>query len=147
MNSSTEFVAGLAALGFYAFLAVWVGAFIWSRTKERLAVQETLQKLIETGAQLSPEVIDALRQTALLQTRPRRTPAELVVRLKTFRYWGIFLVGLGAVIALWGLGFVDSPNRDLRELSGAGIVAFIIPGLFCLAYSVITKLVNAPSKG
>lgn len=135
-ESSLQLGIGLSTIGFYFFLAVWVAAFIWSRTKERLAVQETLQKLIQTGAQLSPEVIDSLRQL-----KRRRTPAETLVRLKTFRYWGVFLVALGTVLAVWGLQFADSANRDLREVPGAALVAFIIPGLFCLAYSVITHRV------
>jgi hypothetical protein len=136
-----QWAAGLSTLGFYFFLAVWVGVFLWSRTKEKLAIQETLQKLIQSGAQLTPEVIDSLRRT-----KAPRTLAEITARVRTFRYWGIFLIGLGTAIALWGLQFTDSPNRDLHEIPGAGIVTFIIPGLFCIAYSVITSLVNRSSK-
>ena len=62
-------MAGISSLGFYIFLAVWVATVIWSRTKEKLAVQETLRKLIDSGAPLTPEVIDALRRP-----KPRRPP-------------------------------------------------------------------------
>jgi hypothetical protein len=136
-----QWAAGLSSLGFYLFLAVWVGALIWSRTKEKLAIQETLQKLIQSGTQLSPEVIDALRRP-----KPGRTVADIRSRVRKFRYWGIFLVGLGTVVALNGLKYADSPVKDLRELSGTGIVLFVIPGLFCLAHSVITSLVNRPEN-
>jgi hypothetical protein len=132
-----QLMAGLSALGFYLFLAVWVAAFLWSRTKEKLAVQETLQRLIQNGTQVSPEIIDALRRTT-----PKRTQAEIIVRARKFRYWGYFLVGLGTAIALYGLRYSDSPVKDLREMTGSGVVLFVIPGLFCLAHSVITNVTN-----
>lgn len=136
-----QWAAGLSAFGFYLFLAVWVAALLWSRTKEKLAVQETLQTLIKDGKQLSPEIVDALRRM-----KSQRTPAQTLIRAKKFRYWGYFLVGLGIVITLNGLRYSDSPVKDLREMSGAGIVLFVIPGLFCLAHSVITSLTNRSSQ-
>ena len=136
-----QLVGGLSAIGFYLFLAVWVAAFLWSRTKQRLAVQKTLQKLIQAGTQVSPEVIDALRST-----KPRRTPAEITTSVLKFRYWGVFLVGLGTLIALYGLRFADSPVKDLREMSGTGIIVFVIPGLFCLAHSVITSITRPSAQ-
>jgi len=138
---SWQWVAGLSALGFYLFLAVCAAMFLWSRTRERLAIQETLQKLIQAGTQVSPEVIESLRRT-----KPPRTPAEVRARSRAFRYWGCFLLSLGTVIALIGLRYLDSPTQDLREMSGSAIVLFVIPGLFCLAHSVITDLVERRSQ-
>ena len=127
-------LAGISSLGFYLFLAAWVVAVIWSRTKEKLAVQETLRKLIDSGTALSPEVIDALRRP-----KPRRSPTEVRASAKRYLYWGTFLVVLGAVVTLWGLRFSESPVQDLRELPLTGVVFFVIPGLFCLAHSLITR--------
>jgi hypothetical protein len=136
-NDGWQWVAGLSAFGFYFFLAVWVTARIWSRTKERLAIQETLQKAIHGGAQLTPEIIDSLRRST-----PKLSPAEAHSRCKKFRYWGYFLVGLGAALALLGLGYTDSPVKDLRDMTSSAIMFFLLPGLFCLAYSVITSLTS-----
>ena len=134
-------VISLASLGFYLFLSVLVGGLIWSRTKEKLAVQETLRKLIDKGTNVSPEIVDALRRTKL-----KRSPAEVRASAVKFRYWGLFLVALGSGIALWGLRYTDSPVQDLREMSGAGIVFFVLPGLFCLAHSWITSRAQIPSQ-
>ncbi len=139
MNTGWQWAAGLSSLGFYLFLAVWVGALIWSRTKERLAIQETLQKLIQSGAQITPETVDALRRT-----KPGRTYAEILIRAKRSRYWGFFMVGLGVLIALYGVRHSDSPIKDLRDLTGGSTVLFVIPGLFLLAHSVILTLTHKP---
>src|SRR5262245_36507990 len=86
---------GLSSLGFYLFLAVWVGTTIWSRTQEKLAVQQTLRKLIERGSELNPEVIDALRRPQL-----KRSPEQIHASVRRSLYWGAFLVGLGVIISL-----------------------------------------------
>jgi len=141
MNTGWQWAASFSALGFYLFLAVWVCALIWSRTKERLAIQETLQKLIQSGAQISPEIVDALRRT-----KPRRTYAQIRIRAQKFRYWGLFMVGLGSLFAWYGLRYADSPVKDLREMTGSSILIFVIPGLFFIANSVILTLTNSPPK-
>lgn len=137
-GASWQWAAGLSSLGFYIFLAVWVASAYWSRTRERLAIQETLQKLAQSGASLTPDVIDALRRTA-----PLRTPEQSAARLLKFRYWGLFLVVLGALASFLGLLFTSSPNPDLRDLSGGAIVLLVIPGLFCLAHSLIGRVTAA----
>jgi hypothetical protein len=124
---------GLSSLGFYIFLAVWIAAVIWSRTKQKMAVQETLRTLIESGATVTPEAIDALRRT-----KPRRSPTEIKAHVKQYLYWGLFLVSLGILATLYGLRFSDRPFL--------GIVFFLIPGLFCLAHSLITSRTQLPSK-
>ena len=134
-------MAGLSSLGFYLFLAVWVATVIWSRTKEKLAVQETLRKLIDSGTALTPDVIDALRRT-----KPKRSPAEVRASVAKYRYWGLFLVALGVVITLWGLRYVESPVQELREMPISGFVFFVIPGLFCLAHSLIMGRTQLPPQ-
>lgn len=134
-------MVGLSSIGFYLFLAVWVGATIWSRTQEKLAVQETLRKLIDSGTGVTPEVIDALRRS-----KPKRSPAEIRASAAKYFYWGVFLVVLGIVITLWGLNYSDSPVQELREMPISGFVLFVIPGLFCLAYSLITRRTQLPPQ-
>ncbi|HET7131629.1 MAG TPA: hypothetical protein VFJ95_05240 [Gammaproteobacteria bacterium] len=119
---------GLSSVGFYAFLAVWVGGTIWARTKEKLAVQETLRKLVDSGTALTPEVIDALRRP-----KPKRAPEEVRAAATRYWYWGLFLAMIGGLLELlnWSGG---SPAR-----AGGGVILFVIPGLFCLAHSLITR--------
>jgi hypothetical protein len=112
---------GLSAIGFYLFLAVWVGMAIWARTQERLAVQETLRRVVDSGTALTPEVIDALRRP-----RPKRSPEEIGASVRRYLYWGLFLVTLGVVL-------------EFRGWDGGGILFFVVPGLFCLAHSLITR--------
>ncbi len=132
---------GLSSIGFYLFLAVWVSAVIWSRTQEKRAVQETLRRLIDGGTALTPEVVDALRRR-----KPKRSPAEVRASAAKYGYWGSFLVALGVVITLWGLRYADSAVQDLREMPIAGFMFFVIPGLFCLAHSLILRLTQIPPQ-
>ena len=119
---------GVSTVGFYLFLAVWVGMAIWARTKERLAVQETLRRVVESGTALTPEVIDALRRP-----KPKRSPEEISASTRRYLYWGLFLVvlAIGLEIAGW---------------NGGGILFFGVPGLFCVAHSLITRKTQPPQQ-
>ena len=52
--------AGLGALGFWLFIAAVVVAGIWFDAKKREIQQETLRRVVESGQQLDPELIDRL---------------------------------------------------------------------------------------
>jgi hypothetical protein len=119
---------GLSAIGFYLFLGVWVGMAIWARTKERLAVQETLRRVVDSGAALTPEVIDALRRP-----KPKRSPEEIAASTRRYLYWGLFLIALAIALEIAGW-------------NGGGILFFGVPGLFCVAYSLITRLTQPPRQ-
>jgi hypothetical protein len=140
--ANLDFV-GLSSIGFYIFLSVWVGMTIWSRTREKLAVQETLRKLIDKGTVLTPDVIDALRRP-----HPKHTPAEIRASITRGRYWGWLLVVLGVALALWGWSATgDSPSVSVLTL--LPILFLVIPGLFCLAQAFIknrTQLQQARSS-
>jgi hypothetical protein len=125
---------GLAQFGFYVFIAVWVGMVIWARTREKLAIQETLRRLIDRGTDITPEVVDALRRG------PRSSPAEVRAKVASYAYWGVFLVALGSVITALSFRSLDRGLADLGDLNMSGIVLFVIPGLFCLAHSLITRM-------
>jgi hypothetical protein len=124
---------GLSSIGFYIFLAVWVGMSIWSRTREKIAIQDTLRRLIDSGTGVSPEVIDALRRP-----KPKRSAAEIRASIVKYRYWGAFLVALGIATTLWSL--------SVSERVFPGIAFFAIPGLFCLAHSLITTRTQLPPQ-
>ena len=75
-----QIAGAIAALGFFLFLAACAVALIWSRTKEKLAIQETLRKLIDRGDVVSPELVDALRRM-----KPRRSFQESVAAERRYR--------------------------------------------------------------
>lgn len=52
--------AGLAALGFWAFVAAIIVAGMWYARRTKDAEQETLRRLIESGQQVDPAVLDKL---------------------------------------------------------------------------------------
>jgi hypothetical protein len=123
---------GLSSLGFYLFLAVWVGMTIWARTKETLFVQQTLRKVVDSGTALTPEVIEALQRR-----KPKRTTAEIHASATRYRYWGVFLVVVGIVVTLLSL--------DAERPMG-GVIFFSVPGLFCLAHSFIKRRTQLPPQ-
>ena len=121
---------GLSSIGFYLFLAVWVGMTIWARTKEKVVVQETLRRVIDSGTALTPDVIETLQRR-----KPKRSPDEIRASVRRYQFWGAFLVVVGVAITLLSL----SSERPL-----GGIIFFSIPGLFCLAHSFITRQTQLP---
>ena len=52
--------AGLAALGFWLFIAVAVIGGIWDGARKREAKHESLRRIIESGQQVDPAVMDRL---------------------------------------------------------------------------------------
>ena len=55
-----EGIFGLAAFGFWMFVAAAAVAGIWDGVRKREAEHETLRRMIESGKQPSPEMIDKL---------------------------------------------------------------------------------------
>ncbi len=133
MNEFTgaQIAGAIASVGFFLFLSACAVATIWSRTKERLAIQETLRKLIDRGDDVSPALVDALRRM-----KPGLSAAEAAVAERRYRLWGLFVVGLGAASILAGSSFEWDGSRDLVEV---GLWFFTVPGLFCLAHSIILR--------
>ncbi len=52
--------AGLGALGFWLFLAAVVVAGIWFESRKRESLQETLRRVVESGQNIDPAVIDKM---------------------------------------------------------------------------------------
>ncbi len=64
--------AGLAALGFWLFLAAVVVAGIWFDARKRESQQETLRRVVESGQQVDMAVIDRMLATSGGSERPDR---------------------------------------------------------------------------
>jgi hypothetical protein len=139
MDEASDAVIGgaIASMGFFLFLSACAVAVIWSRTKEKLAIQETLRKLIDRGEEVSPALVEALRM------KPRSSSAELAIAERRYRLWGLFLVGLGAASIVGGWLFESEASRDLVEV---GLWFFSVPGLFCLAHSIILRYSHGVAK-
>jgi hypothetical protein len=58
-----ENVTVFAPLGFWLFLACLVVACFWSGARKRETQQETLRRIVESGQELDPAMIDKLLST------------------------------------------------------------------------------------
>lgn len=111
--------AGLAALGFWLFLAAVVVAGIWFDARKREAQQETLRRVVESGQQLDVAVIDRLLAASGGSNRPDRdlkvagvitmfiAPGLLVLGWFLERYNDKMLnvmTGVGSLVLLVGVG-------------------------------------------
>lgn len=81
-------------------------------------MQETLRRVVDSGAMLTPEVIDALRRP-----KPKRSDQETGASIRRYLFWELFLVALALVLELAGW-------------NGGGILFFGVPGV---AHSLITR--------
>ena len=67
-----EATTGLAALGFWLFLAVIVVANILAASRRRESQQETLRRVVDSGQQLDVAVIDRMLGASEGNQRPDR---------------------------------------------------------------------------
>lgn len=136
----SEIVSAAAVISVYMFFSICVVGFVWSRHKNKTEIQKTLRRIIDSEKEFGPEVIDAIRRDRSLDN------IEYVrKRARSFKYWGIFLVALGAMFTGVGFFLSDYLTRDGQEdseLIGAAILFLITPGLFCLAQAFILKKVH-----
>ena len=128
--------AGLAGLGFWLFLAAVVVGGIWLDAIKRESQQETLRRVVESGQNLDPELIDRMLKTSNENERPDRElkiggviTLSVAPGLMIFGYFlnrleeglfGVFL-GIGLLVGFVGIGLltagkmVERWNRDDQE--------------------------------
>ena len=128
--------AGLGALGFWLFIASVVVAGIWFDAKKRETQQETLRRVVESGQNLDPELIDRMLKTSNENERPDRElkiggviTLSVAPGLMIFGYFlnqleeglfGVFL-GVGLLVGFVGIGLltagkmVERWNREDQE--------------------------------
>ena len=58
--SGTGTGAGLAALGFWLFIATLIVVLVWATTRRRQMQQELLQRLLESGQKIDPQILDRI---------------------------------------------------------------------------------------
>lgn len=108
----------LIPLAFFAMIAAIVIVPRYLKAQERMKLQETLRASIEKGAQLPPEVIEALTSDVKAPPSPQRDLRAGVV-------W------LGVAVGFAALGFAVSFEEPDALLPMLGIAAF--PGFIGLA--------------
>ncbi len=118
--------AGLAALGFWLFLAAVVVAGIWFGAKERESKQETLRRVVESGQQLDVALIDKMVNASGGSSRPDR---DLKVA-------GIILFAVAP--GMLGLGwFLAKFNEKIFSVMlGVGLLILFVGIGLCVAGAV-----------
>ena len=111
-----EAAAGLAALGFWLFLAAVVVAGIWFDARKRESQQETLRRVVESGQHLDVAVIDRMLAASGDSERPDR---DLKVA-------GIIMmfVAPGLSVLGWFLGRFN--DKIFEVMIGVGLLVLII---------------------
>ena len=110
---------GLAAFGFWMFIAAATVGGIWDGVRKREAEHETLRRMIESGKQPDAELVDKL-----LGHRKRKDSSR-----------DLKVAGLIVIFAAFGLAFMgwliglNSKEAFYALLGVAGLVAFVGIGL------------------
>lgn len=112
--------AGLGALGFWIFIAAVIVAGVWFDARKRETQQETLRRVVESGQQLDPELIDRMLKTGSETGRPDR---ELKIG-------GVITLSVAPGLVIFGY-FLSKLEEELWDVMlGVGLlVGFVGVGL------------------
>jgi hypothetical protein len=110
-------VFGLAALGFWMFIGAATVGGIWDSVRKRDAEHETLRRMIESGKEPDPELVDKL-------LGHKKDPA------RDLKVGGLIVIFAAPGLALMGW-LIGLQNKDAFHalLGVAGLVAFVGVGL------------------
>jgi hypothetical protein len=114
-------IFGLAALGFWLFVAAAAVGGIWDGVRKRDAEHETLRRLIESGQEPDQELVDKLLGS-------RKQPA------RDLKVAGLIVIFVAPGLAVMGWVMSLGEKDVLMPLLGvAGLVAFVGIGLLTAA--------------
>ena len=111
-------IFGLAAFGFWMFIAAAAVGGIWDGVRKRDAEHETLRRIIESGKTPDPEVVDKLLGHKKAPARDLKVAGLIVLFVAPGLAVMGFLIGEGAFMPLLGV---------------AALVAFVGIGLLTAA--------------
>ena len=114
-------IFGLAALGFWLFVAAAAVGGIWDGVRKRDAEHETLRRVIESGKEPDPELVDKLLGTKKQPARDLKVAGLIVI----FVAPGLALMG-------WVMSLAEK-DAFMPLLGVAGLVAFVGVGLLTAA--------------
>ena len=123
-----EATAGLAALGFWLFLAAAVVANVLAASRKRESQQETLRRVVESGQQLDVAVIDRMLGASGGNERPDRD-------LKIAGIITMF-VSPGLAILGWFLGRFN--DKIFEIMIGVALLVLIV-GIGIYVAGMMTK--------
>lgn len=120
--------AGLAALGFWLFIAIVVASGVWDGIRKRDAQHETLRRAIESGETLDEAFTDKLLN---LSGDSRKLDRDLKVS-------GIIVLFLAPGLALmgWLMSVFLAEELFGVMLAVAGLLIFVAVGLLLASYVV-----------
>lgn len=115
--------AAMGTLGFWIFLAAVVVAGVWQQSRKRESEQETLRRIVESGREIDPAVIDRILGVGDGKDAARDLKVAATI---------VLLVAPGLAALGLALGMDDAGAR--RALLGiAVLVAFVGIGLYLAA--------------
>ena len=130
-----DFAAGMAAIAFWAFIASCVVGGIWYAIREKQAQHETLRTIIESGKDISPEVVDQIMSDG----------GKSNTDLKVGGYITMF-VAPGLALLGYVLDVATGNDKVFTILLGvAGLVFFVSIGLL-VAGKVVERSENSDNK-
>jgi len=119
-----EAAAGLGALGFWIFIAAIVVAGIWFDVRKRESQQETLRRVVESGQEIDPAIIDKILAAGKELSRIDRD----------LRVSGLIVIFLSPGLAVFGWFLAKSRPEIMSVMLGiALLVGFIGIGLLVAA--------------
>ena len=111
-----EATAGLAALGFWLFLATVVVANVLAASRRRESQQETLRRVVDSGQQLDVAVIDRMLGASEGNERPDR---DLKVA-------GIIVMFVAPGLSVFGWFLGRFNDKIFEVMIGIGLLVLII---------------------
>ena len=114
---------GLAAFGFWMFIAAVVVAGVWYDSRRKESQQETLRRLVESGRDIDPSVLDRI-----VGDGGQKNPS------RDLRIAAYITMAIAPGLAVLGLFLGQIAPEPRSALLGVGaLVAFVSAGLFMAA--------------
>lgn len=124
-----EVATGLGALGFWLFIAAIIVAGIWNDIRRKESQQETLRRIVESGQNVDPEVIDRLIGKSDATKMARDLQVAGLITLSTGVGLGVFglflgsfdtkamtaMIGVGAMLMCIGAGLLFASRLVARR--------------------------------
>lgn len=127
-------IFGLAAFGFWIFVAAAAVGGIWDSVRKRDAEHETLRRMIESGREPDPELIDKLLGHKKDPARDLKVGGLIVI-----------FVAPGLALMAWLIGLRDEGAFNAL-LGVAGLVAFVGIGLL-VASRYLERATSGDARG
>jgi hypothetical protein len=120
--------AGLAALGFWGFIAAVIAVGVWDNIRKREAQHETLRRIIESGAPVDAALTEKIL-SATSGSKDLNRDLNVGGTILAFIAPGLVLMG-------WLMSLVIYDRLFVIMLGVGAMVLFISAGLFAASYLV-----------